>query len=362
MKSILGQSYQDMELIVSDNANSDETEEIIESFSSDPRVRSLRLNERVSVTENWNHALRYCSGDYILMMGDDDYLLPGYFERIDSILAKYNNPDCITYNAYTYVAPGSIRENKLSFFKETHFNFGSGFQSEGLISKEIRFSIVADMFRFVVRFPLNMQTTLISRRAKKKIVGEFFQPPFPDHYALNVLLLNAETWVYLPENVLVVGVSPKSFGHYVYSNKQKEGQAYLGIQSDFEGSLPGSELTNNMHVWLSLLKEKYKERLEGVEIGRGAYVRRQVYSWFWQFRFGGISTDDLVERARKLSFLDWMSLLGSIFDKTSLKRLFLVVRFWKRNAVHNLWHGLQPLDDIINIEDFACWINSRPNF
>jgi hypothetical protein len=176
------------------------------------------------------------------------------------------------------------------------------------------------------------------------------------------LLLNAETWVYLPENVLVVGVSPKSFGHYVYSNKQKEGQAYLGIQSDFEGSLPGSELTNNMHVWLSLLKEKYKERLEGVEIGRGAYVRRQVYSWFWQFRFGGISTDDLVERARKLSFLDWMSLLGSIFDKTSLKRLFLVVRFWKRNAVHNLWHGLQPLDDIINIEDFACWINSRPNF
>ena len=38
--------------------------------------------------------------------------------------------------------------------------------------------------------------------------------------------------MFSPEK-LVVGVSPKSFGHYVYSNQQSTGLAYLGIEANF---------------------------------------------------------------------------------------------------------------------------------
>src|SRR5688572_20083702 len=79
--SILGQGYDDLELIISDNANTDKTPEIIAQYAADPRVKILRLEEPISVTDNWNNALFSASGDYIMMMGDDDLLLPGYFVR-----------------------------------------------------------------------------------------------------------------------------------------------------------------------------------------------------------------------------------------------------------------------------------------
>lgn len=359
MSSILEQPYHDMELVVSDNANTDKTQAVIASFAMDSRLKVMRLDKPVSVTDNWNHALHASSGDYILMMGDDDYLLPGYFHRVEQILGKYGNPECITYNAYTYVTPDSINSNTQSYYKESLFEFGLDFENEGLISIEMRSAIVRDMYRFHVRIPLNMQTTLMSRQAINKISEGIFQPPFPDHYALNALLLNAKVWVYVPENLLVVGVSPKSFGHFVYSNQQNEGQAYLGIASNFKDRLPGNELINHMHVWLALLKSNYKDRLDGIEISRAGYVRRQVYSWYLQYKFGAISLRDLLIRTRKLSIGDWLGLFSSIVDKASWLRLWRILRFSKSNKMQNLWYGLHPLDNISNIEEFARWISRR---
>ena len=57
------------------------------------------------------------------------------------------------------------------------------------------------------------------------------------------------------------------------------GDEYLGIQTDFEGMIPGSSLINNMHMWLNLLKRRYPKQLEGVTISRPHYVRHQLYYW-----------------------------------------------------------------------------------
>lgn len=357
--SILEQSCSDMELVVSDNANTDETAAVIASFAGDARLKTVRLDTPVCVTDNWNNALRTSSGDYLLMMGDDDCLLPGYFERIERILDRHGNPDCITYNAYSYVAQGSIEGNAQSYYKETFFRFDRDFDGEGVLSPEMRFAIVRDMFRFRNRIPLNMQTTLISRRAAERIAGGIFQPPFPDHYALNSLLLNAQKWVYVPENLLVVGVSPKSFGHFVYSDKQEEGKKYLGIESDFAGQLPGIELNNCMYAWLTRLKENYKDRLAGVKISRAAYVKRQVHSWYLQYRSGAASLRQLVQWARLLSFPDWLYLLASVFDRQSWRRLWLLLRSSRKNTIQYVWQGALPLDNISNIKEFAEWISSR---
>ena len=69
--TILDQPYDDMELVVSDNANTDNTPNFLASIS-DPRLKVIRTEEPVSVTENWNRALNSSSGDYILMIGYDD--------------------------------------------------------------------------------------------------------------------------------------------------------------------------------------------------------------------------------------------------------------------------------------------------
>ena len=101
--SILDDPYEDMELVVSDNANTDETPQILASFSGDPRLNATRQEKFVPVHENWNHALNKSSGDYILMLGDDDYMLPGYFEKMDKVLERYDYPECVTYNLHTFI-------------------------------------------------------------------------------------------------------------------------------------------------------------------------------------------------------------------------------------------------------------------
>lgn len=359
VSSILEEPYQDMELVVSDNANTDETQMVLGSFAGDSRLKVVRLSEPVSVTDNWNCALRASRGDYILMMGDDDCLLPGYFNRMEQILAKYNSPDCVTYNAYSYISRGSINGNQQSYYKDTFFRFGSDFSQEGLIGAEMRFCIVRDMFRFCNRIPLNMQTTLMSRRAINQIAGGIFRPPFPDHYAINSLLLKAKVWVYVPEKLLVVGVSPKSFGHFIYSDKQDEGKRYLGIDAQFKGRLPGLELNNCMVAWLSLLKSNYKEYLKDIEISRASYVRRQVYAWYLQYKSGVASFRQIVMWLKMLSFLDWLYLFSIFMEKQSWRRIGLVFRGSKSCKIQSVWKGALPLENISTIKEFADWISRR---
>lgn len=362
INSVLQEPYQDMELVVSDNANTDETEGILKSFSDDRRLKVVRFVKPVSVTENWNNALLFSKGDYILMMGDDDSLLPGYFKRMEAVLKKHNDPDCVTYNAYSYMAPYSVGQDKQSYYKDHFYSFGREFGEEKTISEEERFLIVRDMFRFYNRIPLNMQTTLMSRLAMGRVRGGAFQPPFPDHYALNSLLLTVRSWAFVPERLLVVGVSPKSFGHFVYGNKQEEGKKYLGINSNFKGQLPGADLNNCMHIWLSLLKANYPEKLRKIRISRSEYVRHQVYSWFMQCGSGALSWRNLAERFLVLTICDWYCLSLTIFDKRSWRRFAGIFTGNKRSArIQKLWPGAVALDSISNIGEFSAWISKQNN-
>jgi hypothetical protein len=216
------------------------------------------------------------------------------------------------------------------------------------------------MFHFKVRIPLNMQTTLVARKAFSKVGGGFFQKPFPDHYALNALLLTASNWVSLPEKLLVVGVSPKSFGHYVYSNKQNSGLSYLGIDADFCGRLPGNELLNGMHVWLGLLKQNYPELLKDVKIDRSSYVRRQFYAWLMQLKLGAIGSNDLLHNLGLLSLKDWLGLAGTALDKPSWTRLLRMITLEpKKSGAEQQWHSLRPLEGIKNIRQFDHWLARR---
>lgn len=359
IRSILDQNYDDMELVISDNANTDKTSEIICQFESDSRVKLLRLDEAVSVVDNWNNALNASSGEYFLMMGDDDYLLPGYFHRMQQILKKYNQPDCVLHNAYSFVAPGSISDNPISFYSESHFDFGEDLTNEGLLTSDQRLGIVNDMFDFKARIPLNMQTTLVARKAFSKLGDGFFQKPFPDHYALNALLLSTPSWVFLPEKLVIVGVSPKSFGHFVYSNEQNSGLSYLGINADFIGRLPGNELLNGMYTWLLQLKRNYPELLKTARINRPGYVRRQCYAWLMQYKLGAITSGEFLHNLGLLSFSDWLGLATSVMDKASWTRIIRLLSGSKKSDAEVQWCSLQPLENILDIRQFGQWLGRR---
>jgi len=352
IQSILNQTYDDMELIIFDNANTDGSASIIESFAKDNRIKNYKTQVVVSVTENWNNALNKSSGDYVLMIGDDDYLLPKFFEKMELIIDRNNEPDGITYNGYAFVYPDVIKDSKTSFYSDPHFHYEDYLDSEKLLPVDFLKSIVESMFSFHPRVPLNALPHLWSRRAINRIKGDLFRAPYPDHFALNSLLLKAKSWVFSPEKLYIVGVTPKSYGNLVFNaQEQEKAKNYLGIDNDFPGKLPGNPLLNNMYVWLELLKENYPESLGNVSISRSNYVKHQVYFWISQYRLKVITFGSLLKLLSHLNFIDKIKLVSVLWDKRSLQSMRMLITKRKLTAIDTFYYGPKPLKGVNDAQE-----------
>jgi glycosyltransferase involved in cell wall biosynthesis len=87
LKTVVNQSYGNLEIVVSDNASAPETEAVVRSFDS-PRIRYFNTGKRLSMSHNFEFALSKATGDWITAIGDDDGLLPGGIERAVAMLEK----------------------------------------------------------------------------------------------------------------------------------------------------------------------------------------------------------------------------------------------------------------------------------
>jgi glycosyltransferase involved in cell wall biosynthesis len=81
LKSAKEQVYQNIEIIISDNASTDSTEEkSLEWAKEDSRIKYFRNSENIGAANNHRRALLdYAKGDWALFISDDDYLTDKYF-------------------------------------------------------------------------------------------------------------------------------------------------------------------------------------------------------------------------------------------------------------------------------------------
>ena len=359
IESVLSQDYKDMELIVFDNANTDNTAEVVNSYSNDKRLKYYRIDSVVSVTDNWNNALKKSSGDYVLMMGDDDFLLPGYFDTLDKIIKENDFPDGISYFGYSFIYPDAV-DNTVGYYSDPHYDYEKKLIDSGKTTKNQLKSIVYDMFKFKNRVPLNTLPHIWSRKVINRVDGELFRPPYPDHFALNAIFLKANSWIFSKKKLYIIGVTPKSYGHYVFSdNDQKGGEDYLGISGDFPGQLPGSALINNMYVWLQLLKDNYPDYLGDVQISRNGYVRHQLHYWISQYRHGSIERKDLFHLIGLLTLKDKLGLISAIWDKRSILALYAMLKMRNPSKIDTFYYGPQQVKGILTSSDLYNKVISK---
>jgi glycosyltransferase involved in cell wall biosynthesis len=89
LESILGQSFGDFELIISDNASTDATAEICGAFADrDPRIRYLRQQQNLGAAPNFNYVFEQARGRYFKWQGHDDPLTPGLLEHCVAALER----------------------------------------------------------------------------------------------------------------------------------------------------------------------------------------------------------------------------------------------------------------------------------
>ena len=89
LDSILGQSFEDFELVISDNASTDRTEEICRHYASkDDRIRYSRNRLNYGMAHNFNTVFRLSSGQYFKWAASDDVCGSEYLARAVEILDR----------------------------------------------------------------------------------------------------------------------------------------------------------------------------------------------------------------------------------------------------------------------------------
>ena len=87
LDSLLGQDYEDLEVIVSDNASTDTTPEIALAYArKDPRVRYLRNERNVGVDANYRRVFELARGQYFKWSAHDDQCAPSFVRRCVEVL------------------------------------------------------------------------------------------------------------------------------------------------------------------------------------------------------------------------------------------------------------------------------------
>jgi hypothetical protein len=94
VESVLNQTHRNIELVISDNASEDHTEALCRALCArDQRVRYLRSKVNRGPTANFNTVFDELSGDYTMVLSDDDWLDPDY---LSSCLAELRGrPDLV---------------------------------------------------------------------------------------------------------------------------------------------------------------------------------------------------------------------------------------------------------------------------
>jgi glycosyltransferase involved in cell wall biosynthesis len=81
-ESVLAQTHRNIELVISDNASQDSTQEVCGEFAErDSRVRCLRSQVNRGPTANFNTVFGELRGDYAMVLSDDDWLDREYVAR-----------------------------------------------------------------------------------------------------------------------------------------------------------------------------------------------------------------------------------------------------------------------------------------
>lgn len=294
LRTILSQDCPSIEIVVSDNFSDDETRDYVTSLT-DPRLKYINTGSRLSMSANWEFALKHCSGEYVTFIGDDDGFTPDGVEIALRHLERSKLPAIIWEKAEycwpDHVAPEfrNICVMRISGFNEQTFQSTSqlasvcGFKRcysrlpciyNGMIAKEIL-------------------TGIANQGANQKL----FCGICPDVFSSIAVAASIPQYGFLQYPVSVNGASRHSNGtSYIRSKPTDKNSAHAKFLSELTVSYP-QEIMMAPSVNTCIMGELLLARREfpGLEFPNPdytAYIRTLVKESIASNRH-----DDLIEAA-----------------------------------------------------------------
>lgn len=120
LESVRNQSYQDYEVIVSDNALENPCKEIVDNMQ-DSRFFYFRTDKVLGICDSFESAISHASGKWVLMFGDKNILYPDALDKLHTVVCR-EDPQVINFGQ-DYLSPDdasdSLVRGKLKRLKRT---------------------------------------------------------------------------------------------------------------------------------------------------------------------------------------------------------------------------------------------------
>jgi glycosyltransferase involved in cell wall biosynthesis len=214
IQTCLNQTYNNYEIIISDNYSQDNTKEVVDFFN-DSRIKYINTGCRLSMSQNFDFALSHVIDGYLMFIGDDDAILPNSLEYVNDIINKTKCGAVISYNSL-YTWPGTANPNKLFWGYKKGFEIRN---SKNWINKFLNFEMLYtfDLPSVYCGF---VEKSIIEGLTKENI---FFKSSIPDAYSAIAVAFTTENYAYSHTPFVIHGASPRSNGgSYLGKGKKEE--------------------------------------------------------------------------------------------------------------------------------------------
>ena len=254
LRTVLKQEYENLEIIVSDNASIDNTRQVVSQFT-DVRLRYINTGNRIGMSENWEFALSHVTGDFVMFLGDDDGLLPHACSDVASIL-NFTKAKALIWNKPNYHWPSVNMAPNLITLQCSYdlCKLDGHVMLKGIASGRTSYGRLPVLYAGFV--------SMISINNIKAKTGNFFHSITPDVYSGIVLAEELKSYLYSFRPFSINGGSWHSNGVASVNDNIKAQRFYIENKLTINKNLPVIRGSIQSHVAESFLQAKDVQLLQ----------------------------------------------------------------------------------------------------
>lgn len=252
IQSALDQTFDDYEIIVSNNSSRDDTEEVAGEFASSG-VRYVRTDRTLSMPDHWEFALDHARGRYVTYLCDDDALSPGALETVSDVIARGASRLLVlgtaVYVGGDWFVPDYRNCAVLYDYTGGVIEYGKQETYDFLATCQNTFKVPRMLNSFIER------ETLLRVRAQ---AGRIFLL-CPDYSFGIFILTEIPSWTYIDSPLRLQGVFPEGIGAMTVYNR---GEALKEFLEEFKDDNLLKRVPFKVPVVTSNIAETYLEAKE----------------------------------------------------------------------------------------------------
>lgn len=266
IKTVLNQNYDNYKIIVSDNYSNDGTKNFLESLNSE-KIEYFNTGRSISMSSNYEFALSKIKEGFVILIGDDDGLLPFALKVLNEII---NEEKALAISSCTavYYWPGASPYEDLLLIPRTKKYVErreSSIFLEKLLNGSLDYSELPMLYTGGV-----VHSSLIDKA--KNSAGKFYHSFTPDIYSGIAIASVLEEYIRIEEPLAISGLSKYSNGQsQLGSNKDDSiAQAFYSENDILFLPLLGDGKVKSLHLLIleAYIQSSFLRKKEAIDLTR----------------------------------------------------------------------------------------------